>query len=237
MNQEQGGTRVDIWISVFRTIFLYFFIILIMRLMGKREIGQLSVFDLIVFFMIGEISVFLLEDSSLPLLTGLAPMITLVVLQIILSMGMLKSSKFRRLVDGDPVFLIKEGRILDKEMEKIRYNMDDLMQQLREKNIANLADVEFAILEPSGKLSVFPKEEVQPPSKKDLLPTIAKKFVLPTALILDGKVQKDGLKEINQTIFWLKQQIQKQGYKDFKEIFYASYHPDDQELYLDPKDD
>ncbi|WP_044640492.1 DUF421 domain-containing protein [Risungbinella massiliensis] len=227
---------MDIWVSVLRTIFLYFFIILIMRLMGKREIGQLSVFDLIVFFMIAEISVFLLEDSNMPLLTGLAPMITLVVLQIACSMILLKSSKLRRLVDGDPVFLIKKGHIQDKQMEKLRYNMDDLMQQLREKNIANLADVEFAILEPSGKLSVFPKEEVQPPSRKELLPTIAKKFVLPTAVILDGKVQKEGLEEINQTIFWLKQQIQKQGYKDFKEIFYASYHPNDEELYIDPKD-
>lgn len=228
---------MEIWVSVLRTIFLYFFILLIMRLMGKREIGQLSVFDLIVFFMLSEISVFLIEDLELPLLRGIMPMIALAVLQYVISVLLLKFPKMRRWLDGNPILLIKNGEIQDKQMEKVRYNIDDLTQQLREKNIANIADVEFAILEPSGKLSVFPKEEKTPPTREELLPSLPKNFVMPTTLILDGKVQKKALEEIGQNIFWLKREIQKQGYKDFKDIFYCSYHPDDENLYIDPKDD
>lgn len=205
--------------------------------MGKREIGQLSIFDLIIFFMLAEISVIMVENLEEPMIQGLAAMITLVVLQIVLSYITLKFPKLRNLFDGKPVYLIKNGQIQDQEMKKTRYNIDDLTMQLREKNISNIADVEFAILEPSGKLSVFPKEEKSPLTKEDYSASKQKKFVLPTVLIMDGKVQKDGLEEIGQNIFWLKREIQKQGYRDFKEIFYASYHPDDPELYIDPKDD
>jgi len=143
----------------FRTLFMYFFILMVMRLMGKREIGKLSVFDLVVSIMIADLAVIFIENGDQPVIQGILPIVTLMVTQIALSYLSLKNQTVRHLVDGKPAVLIEDGKIREKEMARNRYNLDDLMAQLREKNIDNIADVEFAILETSGKLSVFPKEE------------------------------------------------------------------------------
>ena len=121
----------------------------------------------------------------------------------------LKSKKFRDLVDGSPTIIINQGQIDEQAMRKQRYNFDDLLQQLREKDIRNIADVEFAILEPSGKLSVFEKEK----QEGDL--------TLP--LIIDGAVQEDHLARINKTELWLRQQLKKRGYPDVKKISFCSF--------------
>ena len=120
----------------------------------------------------------------------------------------LKSKKFRDLVDGSPTIIINQGKIDEKAMRQQRYNFDDLLQQLREKDIRNIADVEFAILEPSGKLSVFEKEKMEDD------------ITLP--LIIDGKIQMDHLRRIKQTELWVKQQLKKRGYPDIKKISFCS---------------
>ncbi|SFJ40988.1 Protein of unknown function [Thermoflavimicrobium dichotomicum] len=156
---------MDWWTIFFRTLFMYFFLLLMLRLMGKREIGKLSIFDLIVSLMIADLSATVIEDHKLPVMASAFPIALLVGLQILMSIVLLKSRKARQIVDGDPTIIIKNGKIQPEAMAKHRYNMDDLLMQLRDKNIANVADVEFAILETSGKLSVFPKEEKKPVTK------------------------------------------------------------------------
>lgn len=142
---------------VFLTVLMYIFIFLSMRIMGKREIGKLSVFDLTISIMIAEIGVFVIEDIERPIYDGIVPMATLVLIQVIVAQLSLKSRKLRLLVDGRPSILISDGKIHRGEMRRQRYNIDDLLLQLRGQNIVSPADVEFAILETSGQLTVIEK--------------------------------------------------------------------------------
>lgn len=218
-----------------RTIFIYFFVLLIMRLMGKREIGKLSVFDLVVSFMIAELAAVSIEDTNVTLLRGMVPVIVLMLMQVSMSFLSLKSSKIRKVIEGTPSFLIKNGEIQEQEMAKHRYNIADLLLQLREKNVEKVTDVEHAILETSGKLSVILKEGKQPVTKEEAGVELRGQHRLPVPLIIDGKVQDKRLEEIGQTRFWLKNEVQKQGYKDFKDIFFALYDVSNEALHIDRK--
>jgi uncharacterized membrane protein YcaP (DUF421 family) len=210
-------------IMIARTLFLYFLILLIFRIMGKREIGELSILDLVVFIMIGEMAVIAIEKTEDPLLHTVVPMLVLMIIQILFALLSLKSETFRELVDGKPTIIINKGKIDEEAMRKQRYNFDDLLVQLREKNVKNVADVEFAILEPSGKLSVFEKEK-----GKKKQPSLA----LP--LIKDGVIQEEHLALINQTNLWLRQQLRARGYKDIKNISYCTY--ENGVFYIDEKE-
>ena len=150
---------MDILTIFLRTVLIYFVVFLMLRIMGKREIGKLSLFDLVISIMIAEIAVFVLEDAKKPLMVWILPMGTLVLIQVVIAYITLKSRTIRVLFDGKPSVLINKGMIDREEMKKHRYNLDDLMLQLRQNKIMNVADVEFAILEPSGKLSVVEKRQ------------------------------------------------------------------------------
>ncbi|WP_338451501.1 DUF421 domain-containing protein [Niallia oryzisoli] len=208
----------DLLIIILRTLLIYFIILLIFRLMGKREIGELSVFDLVVNIMIAEIAVMAIDETSVELMKSIVPIVLLMVIQITMARLSLTSKKFRDLVDGSPSIIINKGQIDESVMRKQRYNFDDLMQQLREKNVSNIADVEFAILEPSGKLSVMEKN----PKEKGHL-------TLP--LIIDGEIQRDHLSILNKTELWLRQQLKQKGYTDIKKISFCSYQND--QFYID----
>jgi uncharacterized membrane protein YcaP (DUF421 family) len=217
-----------------RTLFVYFFLLIIFRLMGKREIGKVSVFDLVVSIMIAEFASLAIEDPKKPLISTIIPIAVVALTQIILSYLSLKFTKLRHLVDGRPTIIVRNGEIQDKAMSKHRYNMDDLLQQLRDRNITKLADVEFAILEPSGKLSVIPKKNKMPVVREDLEIDPPYEGV-PVPLIVDGKIRDNHLDLIGKNRFWLKNQIQNHGYRDFKEIFYAEIDQNGK-MYIDPKD-
>ncbi len=152
---------MELWSLLIRTVLVYLIVLLVMRFMGKREIGKLSVFDLVISVMIAEIAVIVIEDTDRPLTDGLLPMALLMVIQIGLAYVSLKSRKLRLWFDGKPTVIIEQGKLNSEAMRKQRYNLDDLMVQLRENQIPTVADVEFAILETSGKLSVIPKEKQQ----------------------------------------------------------------------------
>ena len=208
---------------IWRTIILYGVVLVIFRLMGKREIGELSVLDLVVFIMVAEIAVIAIEDGGKPLVDQIIPMVTLMLIQITLALVSIKSQKLRKLLDGEPVILIRDGKIDERKMRKNRYNFDDLLIQLREKGIGDLRDVEYAILEPSGRLSVFQKQPSPKSQKQDSV------FTLP--LILDGLVQYDNLHKMEKTEVWLQQKLRKLGYTDITEISYCSFQ--DNQLFVD----
>jgi uncharacterized membrane protein YcaP (DUF421 family) len=214
---------MDILTIFLRTVLIYFVVFLMLRIMGKREIGKLSLFDLVISIMIAEIAVFVLEDANKPLWSGLVPMITLVVIQIAIAYITLKSRKIRLLFEGKPSMLIEHGKLNREEMNKLRYNLDDLMLQLRQNKITSVADVEFAILEPTGKLSII--EKIQSHKEESFMPQgngSIRYEGLPLPLIMDGKVQDDNLGKIDKTRFWLKNQLQAKGVRDFKEVFFCS---------------
>lgn len=213
---------MDIMIVFFRTVLIYFVVFLMLRIMGKREIGKLSLFDLVISIMIAEIAVFVLEDIRKPLLDGLIPMVTLVLIQLIIAFVTLKSRKIRIWFEGKPSLLIEKGVLNREEMKKQRYNLDDLLLQLRQNKVLNVADVEFAILEPTGKLSIIEKNLQRSYPRSDELLGEIRYEGLPLPLIMDGKVQDDQLEKLGKTRFWLKNQLQAKGVFDFKEVFFCS---------------
>jgi len=197
---------------VFRMSFFYFFILIIYRMMGKREVGQLGIIDLIVSILIAELVVISVEDPNVSIFNSLVPVICLVVLQILLSYSSLKNSKIRVLLDGTPSFIIKNGKVNYKEMIKQKYNLDDLLVQLREKGYRNIEDIEYAILENNGTLSVFEY------NKKG----IKKNSPLPIPIVLDGKIQYETLREMEKDDSFIYKLLDNKKI-ELKDIFYAFY--------------
>ncbi|MDR0138229.1 DUF421 domain-containing protein [Metabacillus idriensis] len=199
-------------IIIGRTIFLYFLILIIFRLMGKREIGELSILDLVVFLMIAEMAVMAIENTDDPLIHTVIPMLLLLGIQIGLAYLSLKNHKVRKLLDGKPTIIIDRGKINEHAMKTQRYNFDDLLIQLREKEINDISEVDFAILEPSGKLSVIKKEHEHEHQELQL------------PLIIDGSIQEENLYRIGKTNFWLRQQLRDLGYFDIKNISFCTHN-------------
>ncbi|MBV7505953.1 DUF421 domain-containing protein [Bacillus sp. sid0103] len=210
-----------------RTLVFYCLILIIFRVMGKREIGELSILDLVVFIMIGEMAVVAIEKPKTPLFHTIIPMVLLMVIQILSAFISLKNKKFRNLIDGQPSIIINRGKIDETAMRKQRYNFDDLMTQLREKDIRSIADVEFAILESSGSLSVIEKLKN---NDKD-----SKQGDITIPLIMDGNIEEENLKRINKTNLWLRQELKKQGYRDVKKISFCSF--ENGKFFIDLKDE
>lgn len=191
---------------IFKTLFIYLLVALIFRIMGKREVGQLGTFDLVVFILIAELVAMAIEHKD-KFILHLLPVIILVILQILIAKLSLKSIKFRRFIDGKPVIIIKNGIINFKNMIDQRYTLDDLLLQLREKDIRSIDEVDYAILEINGKLSVFKKND------KD-----RKTYPLP--IIIDGDVQFDNLYSINKSKTWLLNLLHDRKLK-VGDVFYA----------------
>ncbi|MYL33341.1 DUF421 domain-containing protein [Pontibacillus yanchengensis] len=200
------------FIVIGRTFATYLVILIIFRLMGKREIGELSILDLVVFVMLAEIGVFSIEDPQDEFIHAIIPMIVLLFIQRGTAWLSLKSQMFRVLLDGKPSVIIREGKINEHEMRKQRYNFDDLMQQLRENGTRSVADVDFAVLEPSGKLSIYEKSEKRPNDSSG--------FIMP--LIADGKIQYENLKQNHKDEDWLRKEIHKRGYENPEQISFLS---------------
>ena len=193
------------FIMIIKTTILYFFIMFVYRIMGKKEVGQLSIVDLIVTILIAELAAISIENAESSIFVSIIPIIVLVAIQIILSYTSLKSKNFRHFVEGKPTVIIKNGRIVFSEMVKLRYSLDDLVLQLREQGINSIEEVKFAILENNGELSVFDK-----------------KSSYPLPLILDGVIDYSVLNDINKTTGWL-YKVLKDKNINLEDVFYAFY--------------
>ena len=199
---------MDILVVLFRTLFFYVFILIIYRLMGKREVGQLSIQDLVVSILIAEMVAISIENKHDSMWLTILPIIVLVILEIVANFISLKFNFIRNIIEGKPALIINKGIINFKEMIKQRYNLDDLLLQLREQQIKSLEEIEYAILENNGKLSIFPYQD--------------KKSDLPLPIILDGQVQSDTLKLLKKEREWLNLILNKEKVK-IEDIFYAFY--------------
>lgn len=190
---------------VVRCITFYFILIIALRFMGKREVGELSVFDIVIYLVMSELLALAVTETDESILQSLIPITTLALLQIALSFCLLKSKRLRDIVDGKPVILIHNGTLNQKAMKKQRYNLDDLLSQLRDKDICCIKDVQFAILENSGSLSILRKDDCC--------------VLHPTPVIQDRKINKKVLKDLNKDDDWLLTRLQHYGYQDEKQIF------------------
>ncbi len=205
---------------IIRTVIIYFTVLLVIRVMGKREVGQLSTFDFVVAIMIAEIAVFPMEELQIPIYIGLIPMFILVGAEILVSYVCLKSRFLRKILDGGPSIIISDGFILEKEMRRQRYNMNDLLAQLREKNIFDIAHVKYAILETSGKISIMLKTPHRSLTSGDINLGLPEED-LSYPLIFDGEVVQQNLVLLDLTDDWLADRL-KEYNLGFKDILYAS---------------
>ena len=187
---------MSFFIVLMKTLFFYFLIMVIYRIMGKREVGELSIMDLIVSIFIAELAAISIDNYKESIFLSIIPIVVLVIIQLVISRISLKSSTVRNILDGNPSVIIDRGQVNFKEMLRQRYNLDDLLVQLRSRGIKSIEEVDYAILETSGKLSVFKRS--------------------------DDKIQKDVLFQIGKDSSWLLDKIKKEGYQ-LEDVFYGFY--------------
>lgn len=204
---------------IFETFLIYGLLLVIIRLMGKREITQLSPFDFVVAIMIADLAVAPLDQET-PFKEAIVPLAVLVILEVGLSYLSLHSLKLRKILNGKPQIVICNGLVLKSELKKARYNLNDLLAQLREKGYPNIGDVEMGVLETSGKLTVVPKSQKRPVVPSDL--SLSTPYEgLPVILIMDGVVIEDELKRNNLDRVWLENELAKRNLIT-SEVFFAT---------------
>lgn len=190
---------------ILKTLACYFFLIFILRVMGKREIGKISIFDIVVFFVISELFSLSLNEPDTSILHSIIPITVIVILQLISALLSLKSNKIRRLLEGKTTYLIYKGVIQQDVMRKERYTVEDLMCQLRTKDIQSPSDVAFAVLEDNGTLNIISKSDCEVED--------------PEPLISDGRVVKKTLNRLNKSEKWLIEELEKQNVLAIKDVF------------------
>lgn len=188
---------------ILKTIILYLFILVMYRIMGKKEIGELNIIDLIVTILIAELAAISIEEE-VSVIVSMIPIFVLSILEIFLSYISLKSNKIRNFIDGKPSVIIKDGKVNFTIMSKLRYTLDDLLSQLREKGVKNIEEIDYAILENSGNLSIFKTKDY------------------PMPIILDGKIDYEVLNEIGKDKNWINNLI-KENNINLNNVFYAFY--------------
>lgn len=201
---------------VFRTIFFYFYITLLYRFMGKREVAQLGLIDLVVSILIAELAAISIENYNDSILVTIIPITLLTIFEVLFAYLIMKFRKIGRFFEGKPTILINGGKIIYNNLVKERYSLDDLLFELRQNNIYSVDEVEYAILEVNGKLSIFPYSN-------------NKNSRLPLPVIIEGKIQYTSLKLIKKNEIWLNKVLNYNNL-NINDIFYAIYK--DKELYL-----
>lgn len=195
-------------VTFFRAILLYIIVLIVMRLMGKREIGQLQPFELAISIMIADLASIPMTDTGVPISNGIIPILGLLVMHLLISIINLKSIKAREIICGKPRILIYRGKIDEKALIKERFTINELEERLRGNNIVNLGDVEYAILETSGDITV-----IQKPEKRNTIPedfNIVPEYEgISYDLVVDGKIMKKNLKKLGKNYQWLKKQVEK----------------------------
>lgn len=195
-------------ITFFRSILIYIFVLIVMRLMGKREIGQLQPFELAIAIMIADLASIPMTDPGIPISNGIISILGLLVIHLIISIINMKSIKAREIICGKPTILIYRGKIDEKALKRERFTINELEERLRGNNVVNLGDVEYAILETSGQVTI-----IQKPEKRNTIPedfNIVPEYEgIPYDLVIDGKIMDDNLKALGKNREWLKKQVEK----------------------------
>ena len=190
-------------VSYIRTILLYGVLILVIRLMGKRQIGQMEPSEFVVTMLVANLASIPMQDSAIPLFSGLVPILTVLGMELVLAALSLRSIRLRKLLCGKPVILIENGMILQENLRKTRVTLDELTGHLREKDVLDPRAVQFAILETNGNLSVFPYPKERPATCKEA-GIQANKQYLPMTIVSDGKLLSDNLQKAGKNTTWLR---------------------------------
>ena len=193
---------------LFRTLIIYIVLILVMRLMGKRQVGELQLSELVTTFLLSDIAAAPITNSNIPLLFAIIPILILLSLEVILSFAVTKSNFLKKVFDGVPTVLISKGELIQSELARSRISLDELISQLRLKNVSDINEVLYAILEPNGQLSVIPKSDYAPVVRKDLNIPVDKTGIS-HSLIIDTKISTNNLNMLNLDEEWLIKKLKK----------------------------
>lgn len=198
-------TLTEITILILKTIFCYFFLFLVLKIMGKREVGEISTFDMVVFFIISEIFSISISDINGSLLHSVIPILIIVLLQILTAIATLKNKKIRKFIEGKPTYLIINGEIIQEELIKNRYNLDDLLMQLRQNGIETPSQCSYALLEGNGSLTIIKSDN--------------QKLLYPEPIISEGIVNEKALEFLNISKKELYLELSKAGYSSIDDVF------------------
>ncbi|WML50119.1 DUF421 domain-containing protein [Neobacillus sp. PS3-34] len=229
---------MQVSLLIYRLLLSFVVLMLLTRLMGRKEISQLTFFNFVSAIAIGTIGASLAIDPSLSIRNGIIALVAWTLFTIATGMLDMKSKTARSIVEGQPVTVIKNGKIMEEELYKARLDMNALRTLLRKKNVFSLSDVNYAIFETDGTLSVLKKEEQLPVTKNDLNigKTAHTEYPIATALVSDGQVLDDNLRKLNLDRDWLNQQLKSAGGGSPENVFYAEIQKDGT-LYIDRTDD
>lgn len=207
-------------IVVIRTLILYTLILVVMRIMGKRQLGQLQPFELVITILISEIAAIPMQDTGIPLINGIVPIFILMIAQIVLSYISLKSETARGIICGKPSILIEDGKIMENQLAKLHFNINDLLEQLRVKGYPDIKDVAFAILETEGQLSLIPKSTKRPVTPQDLKIPVSQEKI-PITLVIDGQIIKQNLRIARMSEDDLTRTLEDSNISSYKQILFA----------------
>ena len=199
-------------LSYIRTLVLYLVLILVIRLMGKRQIGEMEPAEFVVTMLVANLAAIPMQDGGIPLFSGLVPILAVLGVELVLSWATLRSQRFRRVLCGKPVILIENGRILQHRLRQTRITLDELTGHLRQKDVLNPQQVQYAILETNGTLSVFPFPENTPPTAKDAGVQV-KPLRLPVTIIEDGVVLEENLRISGKDEAWVREELARHSTK------------------------
>ena len=205
----------------FRTISLYLCVVTAMRIMGKRQLGELQPSEFVIALMISELATIPIDTQDTPFLHGVIPIIALVLMELLFSVLVIKSEVLRRIITGSPVQIIKDGKLMMKRLTSLRICIDDVMEQLRLAGYSSISQIDSAIIETNGQLSVIPKETERPLTCADMNLTPPQTHV-PHTVISDGKLRKNNLRGAGVSEEWLKRKLQRYNISDYKDIVFLS---------------
>lgn len=222
-------------VLVVRTLILYSIVIVALRVMGKRQLGELQPSELVVAIMISDLASVPMQAIDIPLLSGIIPVLTLLIAEVAMSYLSLKSKAMRKFLSGEPSIVIYNGRIDERELARLRFNINDLLEELRLNGCHDVSDVEVAVVETSGKLSVISKDKARAATVEDLKLKNVRRDGLPCTLVSDGTLNEHELKRAKKDRKWLDDEMRKRGIKDVRDIFIASLDAED-ELFVQLKE-
>lgn len=205
--------------ALLRTVILYLLVMIGLRLMGKRQIGELEPSEFVLALLISDLAAVPMQDYGIPLINGVVPIITLLSIAMIISVLNLKSIRFRSLVCGNPTIIIREGHVQQDQMRRTRFTVDELIEELRQQNIVDPSIVEYAILETNGKLSVILYPEYQPLTPKTMQNRKLEDTGLPIVLISDGHLIEDGLSQLGLDRKWLERKMEENKIESVASVF------------------
>lgn len=208
-------------ITFFRTILVYFFVIVVLRLMGKRQVGELESSELVVTIMISELAVMPIQDPQQPMMSSVIGILMLLIIEVLLSFLTYKNKTARKIVYGTPSIFVEKGEIKQREMKNQRFNINDLMEELRNNGVCDLSEVEYVVMETNGNVSVILNSQNRPLSPSDLSlnpPPVEMSYIIIDA----GEVIEPNLKSLGFNEKWLQKTLNERGYKRIRDIFYMS---------------